>query len=228
MGLDLRLQVTESGGRPRPDAPPVPDQTHEVQVRLRRGWIGYRESEIHDVLLDFARRRRVMVDEGARTYVESSLYAPVCARHFELSNIEHVRSVIAAGKGDTSDFEPIIMEHQLAVFDKARRRTLTESAAPKKTGLGGLLRSVFSGSKKPGDLTVQSDSGQTVYATAEGRRLLAHSTDGTDVEPDMGRQFVKFLGYRYGGHPLILERLASASRVPSEIQYSARMMSGLP
>ncbi|MCP3143259.1 hypothetical protein [Pyxidicoccus xibeiensis] len=227
MGLDLRLQVTESGGRNNPEAPPVPERTYEVQVRLRRDWLGYREPEEHEVLMDFTRRRRLELDEGARTYVESSLYANVCSRHFELPNREHVRSVIAAGQGDTSDFEPVIMEHQLSVLDKARGRTLAD-AAPKSTGLGGLLRSAFSGKKKQGDISVQSDAGRTVYGTAQGRELLAHSDDGTDVAPDMGRRFVQFLRYRYDGHPLILERLASAGRVPREIQYSARMMRGIP
>ncbi|QSQ25502.1 hypothetical protein JY651_11455 [Pyxidicoccus parkwayensis] len=55
-----------------------------------------------------------------------------------------------------------------------------------------------------------------------------HLADGTDVEPDMARQFVQLLRHFYCGHPLILERLASGRRIPREIQYSARMMSAFP
>ncbi|NOK17866.1 hypothetical protein [Corallococcus carmarthensis] len=228
MGLDLSLQVTESGGRNKPDAPLVPERTYVTQVRLRRGWLGYREPETHEVLLDFTRRRRINLDEGARTYVDESMYSDVCFRHFELHNREHVRAVIAAGKGDTSDFEPVIMEHQLSVLDKARGRTLADAAAPRSTGLGGLLRSAFSGPKKSGDITVKSEAERTVYAAAEGRPLFAYSDDGTRVEPDLGRHFVQFLRYRYHGHPLILERLASAGHLPREIQYSAKEMRGWP
>jgi hypothetical protein len=197
-------------------------------VRLRRGWIGYREPEKQEVFLDFARRRRIDLDESARTYVEESLYSGICFRHVELSNREHVRAVIAAGQGDASDFEPVVMEHQLSVLDQARGRTLAEAPAPRRTGLGGLLRSAFSGPKKPSDISVQFEAGYTVYATAEGRRLLAYSDDGPRVEPDLGRRFVQFLRYRYGGHPLIIERLASEGRVPREIQYGAKEMHGFP
>ncbi|WP_426753743.1 hypothetical protein [Myxococcus sp. Y35] len=228
MGLDLSFQVTESGGRRNADEPPVPDRTYVTQVRLRRGWLGYREPEKHEVLLDFTRRRRIELDEDARTYTDESMYAAVCFRHLELPNRELIREVIAAGQGDFSDFEPVIMEHQLSVLDKARGRTLADAAAPKRTGLGGLLRSAFSGTQKQSDISATSEAGHTVYATAEGRRLFAYSDDGTHVEPDLGRRFVQFLRDRYHGHPLILERLASEGRVPREIQYSAKEMRGSP
>src|SRR5690349_16969924 len=120
MGLDLSLQVTESGGRNNPEAPPVPARTYAMQVRLRRGWLGYREPGKDEVLLDFNRRRRLTLDEGAKTYVDESMYADLCFRHFELTNREHLHAVITAGQGDASDFAPVIMEHQLSVLDKAR------------------------------------------------------------------------------------------------------------
>ncbi|QDE70357.1 hypothetical protein BHS07_27775 [Myxococcus xanthus] len=145
-----------------------------------------------------------------------------------MSNREHVREVIEAGQGDTSDFEPVIMEHQLSVLDKARGRTLADAAPPKRTGLGGLLRSALSGPKPQGDISVESEAGHTVYAAAEGRRLFSYSDEGTRIEPDLGRRFVQFLRERYHGHPLILERLASEGRVPREIQYSAKDMRGFP
>ncbi|MFP2956364.1 hypothetical protein ACLEPN_00665 [Myxococcus sp. 1LA] len=228
MGLDLSFQVTESGGRNKPDAPPVPERTYVTQVRLRSDWVGYREPEEHEVLLDFTRRRRIQLDAEEMAYTDESLYADVCFRHLELPNREYIRSVIAAGEGDSSDFEPVIMEHQLAVLDKTRGRTLADGTAPRRTGLGGLLWSVFSGPNKPSDITTKSEAGHTVYATAEGRRLFAYSDDGTRVEPDLGRRFVQFLRYRYHGHPLILERLVSEGRVPREIQYSAKEMRGFP
>ena len=227
MGLDLVLQVTESGGRRTPDGPLVPERTYVSQVRLRRDWIGYSEPDEQEVLLHFSRQRRFRLDADAKTYVDESMYANVCFRHLELPNREHVREVLKAGQGDTSDFEPIIMEHQLSVLDKARRRTLAE-APPTRTGLGGLLRSAFSGSRPRGDISVESKAGHSVFATAEGRRLFAYSDDGPRVEPDGGRRFVQFLRERYHGHPLVLERLASEGRVPSEIQYCEKEMRGSP
>ncbi|WP_147468210.1 hypothetical protein [Corallococcus interemptor] len=225
MGLDLSLQVTESGGRNNPESPPVPSRTHAMQVRLRRGWLGYRETGKDEVLLDFTRRRRLTLDEGAKTYVDESMYADVCFRHFELSNREHLHAVITAGLGDASDFAPVIMEHQLSVLDKARGRTLAEAKA---TGPGAMLRSLFSGRGKPADILMKSEAGGTAFVTAEGRPLLAYSDDGVRVAPSLGGQFVQFLRHRFHGHPLILERLGSAHRVPRDIQYSAKAMRGSP
>ncbi|WNG17145.1 tetratricopeptide repeat protein [Cystobacter fuscus] len=227
MGLDLKMEVNESGGKTgSEDAPSVPERTYGLEVRLRREWVGYREETGTEVILDFARRRRLTLDEGARTYVDESLYSDVCLRHFELPNREHIRSVLEAGGADSADFEPLMAEHQLAVLDKARGRSLSEPKAPRKNGLRGLLRSVFG--PKPGDISVESDQGRTVYATAAGRRLLSYAEEGTEAAPDISRRFAQFMRYRYRGHPLILEQLASARRIPRELRYQALAPFGQP
>lgn len=233
MGLDLRMEVQESGGKTGSGgAQPAPGRTYGLQVRLRRKWIGYREAMGAEVILDFARRRRLTIDEGTRTYVDESLYSDVCFRHFELPNREHIRSVLAAGRGDTAEFEPIMAEHQLAVLDKARRRTIAEPKAPRNDGLRGFFRSAFGSQPtkptKPSDISVESEQGHTVYATSAGRRLLSYTDEGTEAAPDMSLRFVQFLRYRYMGHPLILERLSSAHRIPRELRYQAREPMGQP
>jgi tetratricopeptide (TPR) repeat protein len=227
MGIDLKMEIHESGGKlGSGDAPFVPERTYGLQVRLRREWVGYREATGTEVVLDFARRRRLTLDEGARTYVDESLYSEVCFRRFELPNREYVRSVLAAGGGDTAELEPILAEHQLSMLDKARGRTLAEPNASRNGKLGGFLRSVF-GSKR-GDISVESEQGHTVYATAAGRRLFSYADEGTEAAPDMSRRFAQFLRYLYMGHPLILERLASASRIPRELRYQSRESFGQP
>lgn len=230
MGLDLKMEVQESGGKTGSgDAPSVPGRTYGLQVRLRRDWIGYREATGTEVVLDFARRRHLTLDEGARTYVDESLYSDVCLRHFELPNREHIRSVLVAGRAataDTAEFEPLLAEHQLAVLDKTRGRTIAEPKAPRNDKLRGFLKSVFGA--KPSDISVESEQGHSVYATAAGRRLFSYSDEGTETAPDMSRRFVQFLRYRYMGHPLILERLASVCRIPRELQYQARAPFGQP
>ncbi|OJT18996.1 hypothetical protein BO221_36360 [Archangium sp. Cb G35] len=227
MGLDLKMDITESGGKTGPDgAQPVPERTYGLQVRLRRDWVGFREATGSETVLDFARRRRLTIDEGARTYVDESLYSEACFRHFELPNREYIRSVVAAGGGDTSQFEPILVEHQLAVLDKARGRTIAEPKASRSNKLSGFLRSVFA--SKPSDISVESEQGHTVYATASGRRLFSHADDGPESAPEMSRRFTQFLRYLYMGHPLILERLASACLIPRELRYQVREPFGLP
>ncbi|MFP2926924.1 tetratricopeptide repeat protein [Pyxidicoccus sp. 3LG] len=225
MGLDLKLRVTESGGTRGPQGPAAPEQTYVMPVRLRREWIRHGAHQGNDVVLDFPGRRRLELDEDARTYTETSLYASLGNRHFELPNREHIRSVIAAGGGDASDFEPVIAEHQLAVLDKARNRTIAGAKSSRGSGLGGRLRSMFSKPERS-DISVESEQGYTVYVTDTGRRLLSYSDDGVDAEPDRVRQFVRFLRYRFNGHPLILERIASAGRIPRELRYWARQPIG--
>ncbi|MFY0563831.1 hypothetical protein ACN28E_08295 [Archangium lansingense] len=221
MGLDLTFEFSESGDKAGPSASQPPAVT---QVRLRRDWIRYQDSAGKDVILDFARRRRIDVDEAARTYVDESLYSIVGFRHMELPNRDHIHSVITAGGGDASDFAPIMTEHHLSVLDPERKRTID---GVKPTGLGGRLRSVFS---KPArsDITVESTQGHTVFSTAEGRRLFAYSEGGKSVEPDIARRFVQFLRYRFYGHPLILERLASEGSIPREIRQDACHPQGMP
>ncbi|WP_163869003.1 tetratricopeptide repeat protein [Myxococcus eversor] len=221
MALDLKLRVTESGGRAGPKgAEPVPARNRTMQVRLERDWLRYREASGTDVLLDFARRRRIVLDEAARTYREESLFATVGFRHMELANRELGRSVIAAGKGDTAELEPVMVEHHLSALDKSRGRTI-DSETPWSGGLRGFFRSVIGGSTRS-DISVVSERGHTVFATAAGRRLFSFSDEGTDAPPEQVRQFVQFLRYVYQGHPLVLERLASGDRIPRDIHYFAR------
>jgi hypothetical protein len=217
-GLDLRLEIHEPGGEAGPG------RTYVMQVQLRREWLGFREPGENPVVLDFARGRRLELDEDARTYTEVPLYALVGFRHMELPNREHVRSVIAAGGGDTAEFEPVIAEHQLAVLDKRRGRTI---ASPKAAGLGERVRSLFSKPERS-DIAIDWGKARTSYLTATGRLLLAHSTEGTGASSGLVRRFVQFLRYRFFGHPLILERLASAGRIPRELHYESRGMSGHP
>jgi len=221
VGLDLKLRITESGGRAgQKGEESVPARNRTMQVRLERDWLRYRETSGTDVLLDFARRRRIVLDEAARTYRQESLFATVGFRHMELANRELGRSVIAAGKGDTAEFEPVMVEHHLSVLDTSRGRTI-DSETPRSGGLRGFFRSVIGGSKR-NDISVVSEQGHTVFATAEGRRLFSFSDEGTDAAPEQVRQFVQFLRYVYQGHPLILERLASGDRIPRDLHFFAR------
>jgi hypothetical protein len=54
--------------------------------------------------------------------------------------------------------------------------------------------------------------------------LLAHTTAGTEADASLVERFARWLRYTEGGHPLILQRLASAGRIPREIRFYGRTM----
>ncbi|NMO14513.1 hypothetical protein HPC49_36330 [Pyxidicoccus fallax] len=219
MGLDLTIESKEFGGNAGPSATRQPAVT---RVQLRRDWIRYRDASGADVILDFARRRRIEINGDARTYVDESLFPDVDFRHSELPNRDHIQSVLEAGGADVSDFGPVLSEHHLSVLDRERKRTID---APKSGGLGGLLRSVIKPAR--GDISVESAQGHTVFSAA-GRRLLSYSDGGTKTSPELARRFGQFLRYRFCGHPLIIDRLVSEGRIPTEIDYESCHPQGMP
>ncbi len=228
MGLDLRLSVEESG-EAKPDEPHGAARWYAARVQLHPHWIRYPDIDSEcDVILDFVRQRRLQVDDKAQTFLDESIFPEIAFRHFELPNREFVRSVLEAGRADpadTTDLDPVVSEHKLSVLGDTRKTTLADSASSVRNGEAGRLRAGPPGRRRA-DIAVDVTDGQVVYDSACGRRLLSHSTDGTDVAPDACRPFVQFLRHAFGGHPLILERIAAAGRIPREIRYSARLLKG--
>jgi hypothetical protein len=222
MSLDLGLTIEEPGhgeGQER-----SPGRTYAARVQLRRGWVRYPIGGGRDIVLDFERRRRLEIDGQARTFQDSSLYPEVGARHFQLLNRDHVYSVLEAGQADPADlahFDPVLVEHELSVLNHKRKTTIGATSAAAGSGIVGRLRGVLSVVRRP-NIGIGRDGGHEVYeATTSGRRLLSHTTDGAAVEPAISRQFVQFLRYAFGGHPLVLERIAGAERIPREIHFTS-------
>jgi tetratricopeptide (TPR) repeat protein len=231
MSLDLRLTVEESG-RAKPDRSRASGRVYETRVQLRPGWIRYGDGASgRDVVVDFARRRRLQIDTAARTFVDLSLYAVVASRAIELPNRAHIRSVLEAGRANPSqmtNFDPVVSEHMLSVLSDEQRRTIRDLDAAARSGIRARLRARLGG-KARADIQSERDGGQIVHsATVAGRRLLSYAVDGVHVEPAMVRCFTRFLRYAWGGHPLILDRIAAGGRIPREIRWSALRLEGSP
>jgi hypothetical protein len=145
-------------------------------------------------------------------------------RHMELPNRAHIRSVLEAGGGNATDFAPLRVEHQLAVRDPSRRTTLGGSFAGTRSRPPlGALRSLLRASRA--DIEGELRGSEVVYS-AEGTPLLRHSADGQGTQ-DSARAFAQYIRYRYGGHPLLLERLAALDFVPREVAIGALTPLGL-
>jgi hypothetical protein len=72
------------------------------------------------------------------------------------------------------------------------------------------------------DIEVATRDAEVTYSHA-GELLVAHSTRGADATPEHVRAFVQFVRYRFGGHPLVLARLASQQRIPETLRLRALM-----
>lgn len=93
------------------------------------------------------------------------------------------------------------------------------------TGLGARIKGIFS-RRTAFDLEVATRDASVTYSHA-GEVLVAHSTRGTDATPEHVRAFVQFVRYRFGGHPLVLDRLASQKRIPETLRLRALMPTNL-
>jgi hypothetical protein len=199
-------------------------QTIDAHVAVGAGWLSYWEQPGRRVVLDFDRRRKVTIDVTSRSYVDESLFTVVGMRHIELPNRAHIRSVLEAGGGNATDFAPLRVEHQLAVLDPARSTTLGGSfAGTRSRSLVGAMRSLLPTSRA--DIEGELRGSEVVYS-AEGTPLFRHSADGEGTQGS-ARALAQYIRYRYGGHPLLLERLATLDFVPREVAIDALAPFGL-
>lgn len=210
MGVEIELQIDESGNS-RPS---------RARVSVAPGLVIYHEENGGQVVLDFERRRRLKLDALSRTYSEDSLLTTVTGRHIELPNRTHVRQVIEAGGFLAADFTPLAVEHQLAIKDPELNTSIDEAqgAADTNSPKGGFL-SLFKTKPPRRDIEVKTVGPQMVYG-AEDLPLLSHSRDGQRMRGAVAG-YVQFIRYRYGGHPLILERVAALDFVPREVTLHA-------
>jgi hypothetical protein len=136
-------------------------------------------------IYDFASRRRYQVDRKTGTYVDYSLFDTVGFRVMEVQNRENLRGAMAAMKLDQKVSDPVFDEQSLSIQSKTAR-TMAEAA----------------------------DGADTVLSV-DGKALLRIGAGGTPVSASDAAAFTRFLRYQYGGHPLVLAKLASLGRIPA-------------
>jgi hypothetical protein len=109
------------------------------------------------------------------------------------------------------------VDHQLALRDPSLQTTLGGSLSKPEAKRERGWRSLFN--KHRHDIEIRSDRDGWL-AEAAGRRWLSCSDDGPRI-PDAVRAYVQFLRYRYGGHPLLLDQLASLRFLLQELTLHA-------
>lgn len=170
--------------------------TQESDVVLGPHFLSVRDGKSLSVL-DFATRRRYVIDTAAASYASYSLFDAVGFRTVELRHRQGIAGVLKAGGVEQHATPPVYEEQALSVLASKRR--------------GPLLPNVQDGA---------------VLWSLDGQPLLKLAIGGSTVNDAEARSFAQYLRYTWGGHPLVLGMLASGKRIPAEFTLHYQEVGG--
>ena len=159
--------------------------TQDSDVVLGEHFISVRDGHTLSVL-DFATRRRYMIDTAASSYDTYSLFDVAGFRRFEIEHRKGMAGALQAG-GLQAHVTPLVYEEQSLSVPAARRRN-------------ALLPQVLDGA---------------VLWSLDEQPLLRLDIAGSPVSGDDAVAFAQYLRYTWGGHPLVLKMLAGGKRIPA-------------
>ena len=159
--------------------------TQDSDVVLGEHFISVRDGKSLSVL-DFATRRRHVIDTAASTYDTYSLFDVAGFRRFEIEHRKGMAGALQAG-GLQAHVTPLVYEEQSLSVPAARRRNA---------------------------LRPQVLDGAVLWSLDE-QPLLRLGIAGSPVSGDDAVAFAQYLRYTWGGHPLVLKMLAGGKRIPA-------------
>ncbi|MEX0142617.1 hypothetical protein D3C87_466870 [compost metagenome] len=160
--------------------------TQESDVVLGPHYLSVRDGKALSVL-DFATRRRHVIDMAASTYDTYSLFDVAGFRVFELRHRQGIAGILKAGGLEQHATLPVYEEQALSVLDNKRR--------------GALQPQLLDGA---------------VLWSLDGHPLLRLGIAGSPVSGDDATAFAQYVRYTWGGHPLVLKLLADGKRIPAD------------
>ncbi|SIP95731.1 hypothetical protein SAMN05880566_101238 [Janthinobacterium sp. TND4EL3] len=171
-------------------------ETQDSDVVLGEHFISVRDGHTLSVL-DFATRRRYMIDTAASTYDTYSLFDVAGSRAAELGHRQGIAGMLKASGLDQHATARVYEEQALSVLDNKRR--------------GPLLPQVLDGA---------------VLWSIDGQPLLRLEIAGSPVSGDEARAFAQWLRYTWGGHPAVLKMLADGKRIPAAFTLHHQQIAG--
>ncbi|MCX7293051.1 hypothetical protein [Janthinobacterium sp.] len=160
--------------------------TQDSDVVLGPHYLSVRDGQ-HLSVLDFAARRRYVIDMAASTYDTYSLFDVAGFRRIESEHRKGLAGALKAG-GLQDHVTPPVYEEQALSVPATRRR-------------GALLPQMLDGA---------------VLWSLDGQPLLRLGIAGSPVSGDDATAFAQYLRYTWGGHPLVLKMLADGKRIPAQ------------
>ena len=170
--------------------------TQDSDVVLGEHFISVRDGHTLSVL-DFATRRRYMIDTAASTYDTYSLFDVAGSRAAELHHRQGIAGMLKVSGLEQHATPPVYEEQALSVLDNKRR--------------GPLLPQVLDGA---------------VLWSLDEQPLLRLDIAGSPVSGDDAAAFAQYVRYTWGGHPLVLKMLADGKRIPAAFTLHHQQIAG--
>ncbi len=222
----------------------IPKKAHEykMSVEIGEGHFGYIQNG-NKHIFDFVNRRIVKLDLSRKIFSDDSLYADIAYRTCEFKNRLLIGSVLSAGGIDENPMPPVFLEHKFSLPHDSNMsessETLESPAAPEnffRQYLARLLSWIckvtpvfrkwmpaqvgssnsFSRKRLTLEISETKEDG-VVYFRAADEDLLSYSRTGHQVSREEKKRFIRFFRYIFGGHPLIIEKLAADNTIPKSI-----------
>jgi len=153
-------------------------------------------------VLDFASRRRYVIDLAASTYDAYSLFDVAAYRRIEIGHRKGMAGALQAGGLQAHvtppHITPPVYEEQALSVPAARRRNA---------------------------LQPQVQDGAVLWSLDE-QPLLRLGIAGSPVSGDDATAFAQYLRYTWGGHPLLLKMLADGKRIPADFTLHYQEVGG--
>jgi hypothetical protein len=182
--VDIQTQTHYAPNQQQKKAPT--DTQQSLQVTLTDDTISIKSPQ-ETTILDFKKRRRIVVDNANKTYVDFSLYDIVGFRALEFQNREVLNGAMVAAKVNAGISAKSDIEQILCI----------QSRSPSKI-----------------DETANNDE---MIFSADDHQLARWSKNGVAASAADAARFAMYLRYTLGGHPQILAKLAAGNAIPNNL-----------
>ncbi|NVD71045.1 hypothetical protein HUX88_10810 [Duganella sp. BJB1802] len=166
-----------------------PDSKTTAFVTLADDYIAAKSGNA-TTIYDFKNRRRVVLDDANKTYVDYSLYDTLGFRVFEMRNRIGLNAAMAKINPDLKPVRKVDLEQEL---------TLAEDSAT---------------------VIDAATSGDTLRFTSEGIPLATWSKHGAQAGARDVAHFAQLLRYVQSIHPQVLAKLAEGGVIPDSLTFT--------
>jgi hypothetical protein len=185
--LQVNIQTHNTFTHPQNETPLDSQQT--LEVILADDYITVKSPQ-ETTIFDFKARRRIVIDNAEKTYVDYSLFDTLGFRVYEFQNRAMLNGALAAAKITSLSQATVDNEHILSI----------QSQLPSKID--------------------EVESNNEVLFSSKDHPLASWSKNGIEASARDAQRFAMFIRYCVGGHPQILGRLSAGNFIPNKLSIT--------